>query len=416
MGYYSYLPATFIEHDLKLSFINSENELSYSGVKYAYINDSDGHHILKYPMGTAILYTPFFLMAHYLADVLGQPHDGFSPVYQCFIEFSGLFYLIIGLYYLRKLLLQFYAEKVVALSLFFVFFGTNLLCYSTMDSPMSHDYTFSFVSIFLYIINEFYKKISLKNVVILGIVFGIIFLIRPLNVLLITPFLFFNIFSFKDFLARIRFFISNYKWMLVFMGVFLIIISPQFIYYRYVSGHFFVFSYGKEQFYFNQFHWFDFLFGFRKGWFIYTPLMLFVIAGIVLLKNSLSNKFSLSIIILLPVYTYILSSWWCWWYGGSFGQRAMVDVYPLLILPLAALIQYFVQLVNILKNIAFAILVCLVALNIIQTIQYKYNIIDYDGMTYNSYVHVFGTLDAKNIDESLLKKPDYEKCVIGIDE
>ena len=56
------------------------------------------------------------------------------------------------------------------------------------------------------------------------------------------------------------------------------------------------------------------------------------------------------------------------------------------------------------------------ALNIIQTIQYKYNIIDYDGMTYKSYVHVFGTLDAKNIDESLLNKPDYEKCVIGIDE
>jgi len=34
-------------------------------------------------------------------------------------------------------------------------------------------------------------------------------------------------------------------------------------------------------------------------------------------------------------------SWWAWWYGGSFGLRAFIDSYSLLIFPLAALLSYF---------------------------------------------------------------------------
>lgn len=415
-GYYSYLPALFIDHDLSLRFITPENKSLYSGVKYAYVDDDKGNHVIKYPMGMAVLYTPFFLAAHALATPLGYKQDGFSDIYQFCIEFSGLFYLLIGFWFLRKLLLQFYSEKMTATTLLFIFFGTNLLYYSSAEAAMSHAYTFSLFSVFLYYVFEFYKEIRLRNVILLALCFGLIVLIRPLNVFLIMPLLLFKMNSVYDLKTRFLFFIKNYKYILVFALIVTLVLLPQLIYYKHVTGNWLVFSYGKERFYFTQLHQLDALLGFRKGWLIYTPVMLFALIGVWYMRKQTVNGFTISILILVPLYFYLVSSWWCWWYGGSFGLRAMIDVYPLLALPLAALFYKLNQYDIYKRRLAYVVLGLLLFLNLFQTVQYKYNIIDYDGMTFKSYVHVFGTLDDEKIDTTLLKKPDYEKAVLGLSE
>lgn len=159
------------------------------------------------------------------------------------------------------------------------------------------------------------------------------------------------------------------------------------------------------------------MFSFRKGWFLYTPLMFGIVCWFIF-KNKLQNKyFNFSIILLLSVYVYSVSFWWCWWYGGGFSQRAMIDLYPILILPLCSFVYYvvYVQQKRIQKVVA-VFLGCLLILNCFQSLQAKYNIIDWDGMTFRSYIHVFGTVNSKNIREDLLEKPDYEKAVLGIEE
>jgi hypothetical protein len=105
------------------------------------------------------------------------------------------------------------------------------------------------------------------------------------------------------------------------------------MYWKYITGELFFNSYVGEQFYFNNSHVLKGLFGFRKGWLIYTPIMLFSILGIYFLRNQLKHFFA-SISITLFIYIFVIFSWWCWWYGGSFGQRAMIDIYPLLAIPL----------------------------------------------------------------------------------
>ncbi|MES2566904.1 MAG: hypothetical protein V4565_08555 [Bacteroidota bacterium] len=414
-GYYSYLPATFIDKDVTLSFISPENKSFYSGTRYAYSDDLNGNHLLKYPMGMSVLYAPFFLKAHVLTPLLGYPQDGFSDIYEMFIEFSGLFYLLFGLWYLRKLLLCFYSEKVVALTLTFVFFGTNLLYYATVEPAMSHAYTFSLFSIFLYFSYGFYQKVSWNNTIIMAVCFGLIILVRPLNVLFILVFILFGITSLKDLKQRISFFSNHIKYLLTFLFIVFLIILPQFLYYKHVTGNYFVFSYGDEKFYFNQFHLFDFLFGFRKGWLVYTPIMAFAIYGIWCMTNQI-RKFRFVIVLLLLVYVYLLSSWWCWWYGGSFSQRAMIDLYPLLSLTLAALLFQMSDFNKLKKGTIYAALFFCLFLNIFQTVQYKYNIIDYDGMTAKEYFKVFGSIDPSVIDTTLLDKPDYEQAVKGMPE
>ncbi len=414
IGYYSYLPATFIENDVTLSFITPENKIKYNGIKYGYVDDLKGNHIIKYSMGMSVLYAPFFFAAHILASPFGYTADGYSDIYQFFIEFSGLFYLLIGLWYLRKLLLQFYDEKVTAITLGLVFFGTNLLCYATVDPVMTHAYTFSLFSVFLYYTLDFYKKASFKNTIVLAISFGLIVLVRPLNILLILPFLFFNVCSFHDIKLRFTFLIQHYKKALLFIAITFLIILPQLLYYKYVTGNYYTFSYGKEAFFFNQFHLHEVLFSFRKGWIIYTPIMLLALYGI--WKMKADHPFKVPVLVLLTIYLYLVSSWWCWWYGGSFSQRSMIDIYPLLALPLATFIFQISEFSINKQKVIFTIIILFVLLNIFQTVQYKYNIIDFDGMTAKEYVQVFGTLDDKRIDTTLLDKPDYERAVLGLDK
>ena len=35
------------------------------------------------------------------------------------------------------------------------------------------------------------------------------------------------------------------------------------------------------------------------------------------------------------------AAWDIWWYGGSFGQRALIQAYPVLLFPIAALLTTF---------------------------------------------------------------------------
>ncbi|MES2513173.1 MAG: hypothetical protein V4580_03480 [Bacteroidota bacterium] len=416
LSYYSYLPATFIDKDLTLKFVTLQNNTKEEGIKYWYQEDAQGNRILKYSMGMSVMYAPFFFMAHALATPFGYSADGFSDVYEFFIEFSGLFYLLFGLFFLRKILLKFYTEQITAVTLVLIFFGTNVLYYSTAESAMSHTYTFSLFSVFLYYLFSFYEKVSIKSVVILALCFGLIILIRPLNILLILPFLFFNINNWKEIRSRLAFIIDHYKYMLLFSVIIALVVAPQFLYYKYVTGQYLVFSYGKEGFYFDHFHVLDVLFSFRKGWLIYTPIMLFALIGFWYMKIQTIRVFIMPLLILFPIYLYVVSSWWCWWYGGSFSQRSLIDIYPLLAIPLAAFL-YKLQGFGKTKKVMLSLgIVFLLVLNIFQTIQYKYNIIDYDGMTSKEYIHVFGTLDDKKIDATLLNKPDYEKAIRGLDE
>jgi hypothetical protein len=417
IGYYSYLPATFIDKDLALKFITPYSITQNSGIRYDYVDDSKGNHILKYSMGMSILYSPFFLTAHLLAKSLGYDADGFSVIYQFFVEFSGLFYLVVGLWYLRKLLLLYYSEKITATALLLIFFGTNLLYYASVESAMSHAYTFSLFSVFLYFTVVFYKNPTFKKMIVLALTFGLMVLVRPLNLLFVIPFLLYGIASLKDFKNRVFFLFQQYKLLLVFLIVLCLLILPQLMYYKYVTGNYIVFSYGsKEKFYFNNFHLFDVLFSFRKGWLIYTPMMIFSLYGIWLMRKHFSNTFGFVLLVFIPLYIYIISSWWCWWYGGSFSQRSLIDLYPLLSLPLAHVLNEIQNSIKIKKMVAYAFLSFFLFLNLFQTLQYKYNFIDYDAMTFKEYVKVFGSLKASSVDTSLLKRPNYERAVLGLPE
>jgi len=414
VGYYSYLPATFIDKDLKLSFITPQNHPQYYGLKYAYLDDAQGHHVFKYPMGMAVLYAPFFFTAHALAGPLGYAPDGYSEIYQLFIEYSGLFYLLFGLIFLRRVLLAYYSESVTALSLFVIFFGTNLLCYSTLDAAMSHSYSFSLLAALIYYVSRYYQNPKLWLLLVAGLLLGLLILVRPPNLLFGLLIILFGVRRFSDLKQRFLLIVRHYRHLLVFLSVLALVLLPQLLYWHYVTGHYLVFSYGEEGFFFSKPQLLQCLLGFRKGWLVYSPVFFFALAGLYLMRRQTSGVFLSTLLVVLPLYLYIVSSWWCWWYGGSFSLRPMIDLYPLLCFPLAACLVRIGSLPETSRRLFSGLLAFLALLNICQTFQYKYNIIHYDAMTFRSYLNVFAKTERKATDTTLLDHPDYAKALKGL--
>ena len=85
---------------------------------------------------------------------------------------------------------------------------------------------------------------------------------------------------------------------------------------------------------------------------------------------------------------YILSSWWMWYYGGSFSQRVMIEYYIYFFIPFSMLLQKitFHKMATFL--IIFLIIVCQ-----IQTYQYQRGYIHWSEMNKERYWNNFLRID-----------------------
>ena len=415
ISYYSYLPAAFYEHDLTLSFLNDTANHELENRYYWPNKDANGNKIIKVSMGMALSYLPFFGAAHLYCKLFNEEANGFSDPYHFAVQFSSLFYFLIGVLYLLRLLKLYYNNRVIIITSLSIIFGTNIIYYLTNGAGMAHPVDFALIAAFIYYTVKWHQSQTLKLAMLIGIIGGSITLVRPVNILVFFIFFFYDVNSLKEISEKIKFILNNYIHILVIAICSILVFLPQLIYWKYVSGNFIINSYVGERFYFDHPHIIDGLFSFRKGWLIYTPIMLFSLIGFYYLKKE-KRSFFTPILIFTLGYIYLIFSWWCWWYGGSFSQRALIDIYPILALPFAAFISHIESLKGFKKHLIHLVIVLLILLNIFQTMQAKWNTIHYDSMTKEAYFDAFLRLTKNPEREKFLKHPDYDKAIHGIDE
>nr|MDA3879307.1 hypothetical protein [Prolixibacteraceae bacterium] len=411
--YYAYLPAAIIHHDLSLEFMKEDPEFYGKWIWPA--ESPTGKKTIITTMGLSFLYSPFFLIAHSYSSISQKfEANGYSKPYHIALTFSALFYLLLGLFFLRKTLLRFYSEKIAALTLFLIAAGTNLLFYSTYEAPMSHCYNFALISVFFYLTILWRERRSMKNTVFLGLLGGLIALIRPTNIIVLLIIPLYGIKTFKDLKIQLASIFSEWGKLLAMIAAFITVWLPQFIYWKYVSGKYIYFSYSEigGEFFFDNPQIFKFLFSYEKGWLVYTPVMFIALIGFIFLFKNKKLVFWPTIT-LTVLSIYILSSWWSWWFGGGFGQRSMVDYYGILALPLAALIEHF-STRKVFKYVIPGLLIILASFNIFQTVQYHNGAIHYWWMNKEAYWETF--LKPKPTPKYwyLIRLPDYEKARQGI--
>lgn len=408
-GYYLYLPATIIHDDPGLKDAGWLDEVmdtyAPSSTLYQLVSGDDGNRVIKYTSGLALLYSPFFFAAHWLAPVLGYPADGFSLPYQLILSLGGIIWAIFGLIMLRKLLLRLFDDKITSLTLLLIVLGTNYFQLVAFDGTLlSHNYLFTLYALLFFTTIRWHERPSYTKAFLLGLTSGLITLIRPSEIICVLIPLLWNAGSWRQFTFRFKVIKINLYYVLAFMVPALLIGSIQLWYWKSVSGEWLFYSYNNpgEGFRFFPPYILEFLFSFRKGWFVYTPLVIFAFAGFYTLYQRHRAWFpALIVFVLLDLW--IVSSWSCWWYaGGSFSARAMLPAYVLLAVPLASLIEVVAE--KRWKWIVAGFAVLIVVLNLFQTWQFEKGIMDKDRMTREYYWAIFGKakIDHEKLDNLLL--------------
>lgn len=408
IDYYGYLPATFIFKDLGVD----KAETIEGGTFYTF-RLPNGNNIFKMTMGMAMVYLPFFIVGHITAHLLDYPLDGFSDPYRLALLIGGLLYYSLGLLFLRKILLRTFSDKLTAITLVTIGLGTNLFYYASDEGTMSHVYNFALITIFLWHTIRWHEEPSPLRLLFLGILGGWITLIRPSNIIILLIFFLYGIYSWSTLKVKVTDIFGKFNWFLLMFLGFLIPWIPQFMYNLYFTDHLFFYSYNDEGFFFNNPQIINGLFSYRKGWLTYTPLMVFALAGIPFLFRN-HKELAWPVLIYTILNIYIIFSWWCWWYGGSFGQRPMIDSYGLLAIPMAYLFRWVLSGQK-LKIFGFAtVIFLLIGLNQFQIRKYRKGSIHFADMTGKAYWHSFTSIRPKPGFYELLETPDYNKAKQGI--
>jgi len=405
-GSYLYLSGLIIYDDLKLEnpdFIYQANE-KYGNTPsfYQIMPGPDGNMVIRFFAGMSVIFLPFFFIGHIIAQVSGYPADGFSIPYQYAIMYGGLVFTIIGMFFLRKVLLEFFNHKITALILILTYLGSKLFFFSALGNDSPHVYLFNLYIFIFYFTIKWHKQQKMKYAIGLAISYALCTLARPSEIIAIVIPVFWGVINWQTFLGKLLLFLKKWKQVLVFTIIVIAIGSLQFIYWKYATGKILFTTYNDPSSGFDFFtpHISRALFGFRKGWFVYDPVMLLAAVGFLFLYKRKRELF-LPLFLFFILNIYLISS-----YSSliNYGYRAFIESYAVMAFPLGFLLisVFKVKKPNLKVFSITLLLILLITLNIFQSWQIFGGIIDGSRMTWPYYKSIFLKTRASDEDKKLL--------------
>jgi hypothetical protein len=335
LGYYAYLPAKFIHGDPNYDFKWFNRVYNANYVYSTFENPEDNllvkygdKKINKYYQGLSYVWMPFFFAGHICAKLFHYPADGFSKPYQLFIGLASVFYLLLGLIFLHKLLLNLFRNELAALlSTIAVFYGTHLFNYAIFANSLSHSYSFSFNVLFLYFVQCYFNSPENKtrNFLLCFLCLTLTASIRPLNGLILLTVPAFIPGGFRP--GKFSFKHIGLLHLVLLALVIGAIFHQLSISYK-QTGSLIPYTYANERFYFERNKFIEALFSYHIGLFIYVPLVVVALPGIFFMRRKQAFVLALFFFGVLFLYS-------CWWYW-PITKRAMIDYYALPAIWLAA--------------------------------------------------------------------------------
>ncbi|MFM1874380.1 MAG: hypothetical protein RL266_117 [Bacteroidota bacterium] len=387
-GYYAYLPAVFLYHDLQFHFVDSINQHYYAADKRAnYVVPGPNGNVNKYFVGTSVVQAPFFLITCAVSKVLGVPVDGYSWPFQLMVGLASIVSLALGLLLLGKLLVSLgFSTMVTSITLLFITFGTNMFYYAVYEPSMSHVYSFMTIAAFLYFVRISFVEQQRKAIMLAALALALTVLIRPVNglVLFSIPVVGGGLLNTVNGIGSIM--RHHWKWVSASVLLATMTMALQPLIYLIQTGQAFVWSYQQEGFDFSHPALVNVLFSFRKGLFVYCPILLLALGGIVM-GVSKRKEGQVELLTFLALVTWVIASWWMWYYGGSYGHRAFIEFYPFFAIGMATAIQRGIWFIG--PSLVRLLGVLFVLVQLVQTYQYNLHIIPFDNMTEQKYWNLF---------------------------
>ncbi len=344
LGYYTYLPATFIYHNHKSierlppdrgirPFIHGYMAQIGSGQR-----TPKGYVLNQYTYGVALMELPFFAAAHLLELARKSEANGFSASYRLAIDISSMVYGALGLLLIYRVLRRHFRYYIASITTALLLIGTNLFWFCLRQQGMAHVPLFFLFALLLHLTAIIYEHGRWYHFAALGCTAGLITVIRPVDgFCVLIPLLYVGEKPF--FRTKLDFMRAHWRQILLAGICFLLPVIPQLLYWKWLTGYSIYDSYGPGQtFDFRHSHIWQGLFGASNGWLIYTPLMVAALGGF-FLKKPRGNPYFIGSLLLLVGYVWMVYAWYLPNYPNGLGSRPMVDMYPILALPLAAVIE-----------------------------------------------------------------------------
>ena len=324
-GYYSYLPAAFIQGDF--------HHIRHESMDFR--KNDKGEIVIKYTYGLTFFYLPFFLAAHLYAHIFHYEANGFSVPYDYAMIICTAFWAAIGLYLLKRLLLKYFSWRTTWVTIICIMLGTNFYHYATNYIGMPHIFCFAIIAGILLATDAYYEAPGKSKAVLLAVLFGWLVVIRPTNCAFLIVILLYRVVTMDDLKQRLRFLKGRVSDIIMVVPFFILPMIPQLFYWKEMYGKWVTYSYSGETFiYWKHPKILAVLFDTQNGLLLYSPILLFIFPGLVLGRKDKRTSF-LAVSVVFVVITYIFASWWAWWFGGAFGHRCYIDYFPAFAFPMA---------------------------------------------------------------------------------
>jgi hypothetical protein len=344
-GYYAYLPAYLLDHDPSFKTVLLRDILpQYAGLghqppaAFGFSAQPTGAWLDKYGVGVAILVLPFFAIAHAVAVISGVNADGYSGPEVFIVGLAALGYTTLGLFALRALLRRWFSDRVVASALVAIALGTGTIVYLSWAPLVSHDFTFFAVASMLLCAQRWFEKPgSWSRAALLGLAMGAVVAIRLPNVVLLVAVPLLGVGGSTALKTRLMLLRRYPSRLAAAASCGLLMLVPQVVTWYYATGHLITRPYPGESFDFLHPHFLESLLWFEPhGMIPFYPVLGLALVGLAVAWFR-RRDLALPVTVAFLLFWYLVSSWYDWSYSDAFGDRAFIDVAPLLALPLATL-------------------------------------------------------------------------------
>jgi putative Mn2+ efflux pump MntP len=384
IGYYAYLPSIWLDGDLDFSNQFATFYPLHGNAEDAFYNQKTpmGVPPNKWSVGPALLWTPFFLLAHGLAMGLqfaGVPiqADGYSYLYQAVVLSGSIIYGGMGIWFAFCFVRHWIQERAALVGVLLTFLGGNLIYYMTVEPSMSHPVSAFASGLFCIIWLKWRHQPSMLLSLLLGMQAGLMALIRPQDGLfLVLPFLDKAMLVIKDNRINPQLIIEYFSSVFTAILAAFVMFGVQLSVWYFVYGGFFVsgYAYNEENFNWLEPDLVEMLLFPENGLLLWHPVFLFSLLGLAYFWR-IDRRMAMLGFIAIATQWYLIASWGT--QGDSFGGRMFIVCTPIFALGLASLIE-IVQHRWGWRPIAL-VSVLLLSSNFLLFVQYRFHLVMHPG-------------------------------------
>jgi hypothetical protein len=362
VGYYAYVRSLLIDGDLRFenewlagnpTFV--QPKLDERGRIRPEYYGPNGYVKNHFSVGPAMLWAPFLIVAHGVVLTLNSfgwniPANGYSPPYTVTMAMATALYGFWGLLLSYRLAREYFEERWAFLGTVGIWFGSSLPVYMYFNPSWSHAHSAFVVALFLWYWHRTRRGRTPLQWMALGLLSGLMLNVYyPNGIVMLVPLLeSLGIYTCawkaapRNWATVRKLFAANLLYLVVAVIAFLPTLITRWIIYGSA------FETGYESL--GEWAWglpvlWKVLFSSNHGLFSWTPILLFAVAGLFILRRK-DALLGTHLACVFLVFYYFMASYRSWDGISSFGNRFFVSLTPLFVLGLSALLSGFADLVR----------------------------------------------------------------------